>query len=91
MASPPASTDFAVDFASNMTTAMSSYLPQVTTLAWKWAAYVSLLVATAYVFDAGSKLYRDQRLRKFGSPPPVVPYRVPLGQFSKRFAPITNV
>lgn len=84
MASFMPSTDFAVDLAGNMSTIVSSYLPEAKTSSWAWASYVSLLVATMYVYDSGTKMYRDRKMRKFGSPPPVVPYRAPLGQFWKR-------
>lgn len=68
------------DFAVNMTNVIPSYLlPQEMTPGWTWTAFVPLLVAATYVFDFGSKAYRDHRLRKFGSPPPVVPFKAPLG------------
>lgn len=74
------------DFAVNMTNVIPSYLvPQEMTPGWTWAAFVPLLVAGTYVLDFGSKAYRDHRLRKFGSPPPVVPFKAPLGQYSKHY------
>ena len=72
------------DFAVNKTNAVASYLhTQAMTPGWTWASFAPLLIAATYVLDFGSKFYRDHRLRKFGSPPPVVPSKVPLGQFSK--------
>ncbi|KAL8968767.1 MAG: hypothetical protein Q9197_004701 [Variospora fuerteventurae] len=68
------------DFAVNMTSAGSSYLlSQEMTPAWTWAASISLLMAATFLFDFGAKSYRDRRLRKFGSPPVVVPFIAPLG------------
>ncbi|KAK2048119.1 cytochrome P450 [Colletotrichum somersetense] len=46
---------------------------------WNWAAYSTLLVASIYVFDWEAKSRRDSRLRDFGSPPPLVPFRAPFG------------
>ncbi len=68
------------DLVVNKTNVVTSYLhTQVMTPGWTWAAFVPLLIAATYVLDFGLKFYRDHRLRKFGSPPPVVPFKVPLG------------
>jgi hypothetical protein len=76
MASPFPFADFVV----NKTNVVTSYLhTQAMTPEWTWAAFAPLLIAATYALDFGSKFYRDHRLRKFGSPPPVVPFKVPLG------------
>lgn len=72
------------DFAVNMTNVVSSYLPpQPITPTWTWVAFLPLLLPASYVFDFGSKIFRDRRLRKFGSPPVLVPFKAPFGRFSK--------
>ncbi|KAF4124354.1 Cytochrome p450 [Geosmithia morbida] len=60
-------------------TISSSKMPQEMAHNWNWAAYSSLLVASIYVLDWGAKSRRDKRLRDFGSPPPLVPFRAPFG------------
>lgn len=67
---------------SNLNSLASSKLTQEMTKSWNWAAYSSLLVASIYVFDWGAKSRRDKRLRDFGSPPPLVPFKAPFGMYS---------
>ncbi|KAI6093957.1 cytochrome P450 [Hypoxylon rubiginosum] len=43
------------------------------------AGYGALALVFMFALDFGSKSYRDRRLHKFGSPPPIVPYKAPLG------------
>ncbi|GAB1319605.1 hypothetical protein MFIFM68171_09815 [Madurella fahalii] len=83
MASFLASTDFnAADLAGNVTHAITSHLPEawaphVEKLWGPWAAYATLAIVWTYLYDFGSRVYRDRRMRKFGAPPPVVPFRLP--------------
>lgn len=85
MASFLVSTDFnAADLAGNVTKAITSHLPEawaphVEKLWGQWTAYAALAIAWIYLYDFGSRVYRDRRMRKFGSPPPVVPFRLPFG------------
>ncbi|KAK0379655.1 cytochrome P450 [Colletotrichum limetticola] len=64
---------------SNLNLLASSKLTQEMTKSWNWAAYSTLLIASIYVFDWGAKSRRDKRLRDFGSPPPLVPFKAPFG------------
>ncbi|KAJ0159883.1 Cytochrome P450 52A13 [Colletotrichum tanaceti] len=64
---------------SNLNTVVSTNVAQEMSKSRNWAVCSSLLVASIYVFDRGVKSRRDKRLRQFGSPPPLVPFKAPFG------------
>lgn len=80
MATVSSPSSVVVDFAANMTNTVSSLLPETITPTWRWAGFLAAMALTTHLMDVGSKLYRDRKLRSLGSPPPLVPYRLPLGQ-----------
>lgn len=82
------------EFAANVTNSIASYLHgEAVTPAWTWATTIPLLVVVTFVFDFGSKYFRDRKLRHFGSPAQIIPFKAPLGQISKHHmdSPIANV
>jgi hypothetical protein len=71
---------------SNMPTVMPSPIPSEMSYGWKWVVYSSLLAVGIHVFDWGSRVRRNSKLREFGAPAPMVPFIAPFGQcfvFSK--------
>lgn len=68
------------EFAANVTNSIASYLHgEAVTPAWTWATTIPLLVVVTFVFDFGSKYFRDRKLRHFGSPAQIIPFKAPLG------------
>ncbi|KAI1159342.1 cytochrome P450 [Nemania serpens] len=66
----------------NSTPSLSPQAPRAEagpTSLWAIGCYGAFLLASTYALDWGAKKHRDYRLRKFGSPPPLVPSIAPLG------------
>ncbi|KAK4108074.1 cytochrome P450 [Canariomyces notabilis] len=64
---------------SNMPTVMPSPIPSEMSYGWKWVVYSSLLAVGIHVFDWGSRVRRNSKLREFGAPAPMVPFIAPFG------------
>ncbi|KAL6808134.1 cytochrome P450 [Trichoderma camerunense] len=46
---------------------------------WRWLVGTIVVVVSLYALDIAARWYRDRKFRQFGSPAPLVRFRLPLG------------